>query len=204
MGVTVSVLLLSGGVDSLVILAQECREGRPVRCLTFDYGQQHRDAEIIAAERIAQWYAVPHHVVSLPRLGGSALTGDGALPAGLHYADPAQAATVVPNRNLVLLSVAASWAVRLGRSAVLFGAHAGDAAIYPDCRPAFVEAADIILQLACGVRVRAPLLRKTKRDIVLLGRELGVPFALAWSCYAGGAVPCGTCGACVERREAMA
>jgi 7-cyano-7-deazaguanine synthase len=113
-------------------------------------------------------------------------------------------ATVVPNRNLLFLSLAGAVAVGSGLKTVLFSAHAGDAAVYPDCRPEFVAAADRALGLACGVGVEAPFLAMTKGEIVALGRELGVPLERTWSCYLGGEEPCGRCGACVERGEAGA
>lgn len=200
-----SVLLLSGGVDSLTLLAKECNERRPPRlCVTFDYGQKHA-REIEAAQNIAVEYRVLFHsVVKVPLvcMYGSALTSDAPVPHA-HYADPAQQATVVNNRNLVFLSLAAALGKRIhGDEEVLFAAHAGDAAVYPDCRPEFVEAADRAIQLGCGLRVRAPFLSMTKRDIVTLARTLKAPLHLAWFCYEGGREPCGKCGACVERAEA--
>lgn len=199
-------VLLSGGIDSAVVLANEIAHGRtPRACVAFDYGQRHH-RELGAAVEVARYYAVPLTVLRLPArlLAGSALTGAGEVPVGLHYADPGQSATVVPNRNLVFLALAAAEAVRAGASEVLFGAHAGDAAVYPDCRPEFVAAADKVFRLACGVAVRAPLLAMDKRGVVALGRRLGVPFPLTWSCYLGADEPCSKCGACVERYEAGA
>jgi 7-cyano-7-deazaguanine synthase len=201
-------LLLSGGYDSAVLLARECREGRKPGCLTFDYGQRHAARELFAADCLAHEYRLwPHYaVVRLPKglLSGSSLTGDGDVPKGLHFADPGQASTVVPNRNLMLLSIAASYAARYGYGRVLIAAHQGDAGIYPDCRPEFIEAADRAMTLACGVGVAAPFLGMTKRDIADLGRSLGVRAELTWTCYEGGERPCGECGACIERAEAFA
>jgi 7-cyano-7-deazaguanine synthase len=137
---------------------------------------------------------------------GSALTDGGAVPKGLDYRDPGQAATVVPGRNLVFLSIAVAEAKRIGTDRVLFAAHAGDEAVYPDCRQGFVTALSCAASRGYGVRVEAPFLHMTKRQIVALGRSLnapyGLPFELAWSCYEGGRQPCGRCGACVERAEA--
>lgn len=199
-----SVLLLSGGLDSLVLLAQECHEGRKPWCLAFDYGQRHV-RELESAARIAEWYGAPFKLVSLPEsiFAGSALTGEQDVPRA-HYADAAQVATVVPARNLVFLSMAAGWALQVGAAKVLIAAHAGDAAIYPDCRPEFLEATHLAMQFGYRVGVSAPFLRMTKRDIVQLGRSLSTPLEMAWSCYEGGERPCGKCGACVERAEAMA
>lgn len=198
-----SILLLSGGLDSLVLLAREVEADRVPLCLSIDYGQRHR-RELVAAREIVAAYGVRRVEIALPPavLAGSALTGQAPIPRGLHHADPRQSATVVPGRNLVFLAVAASQAVSRGLGRVLFAAHAGDAPIYPDCRPEFVAAADATFSLGCGVAVEAPFLSMDKRAIVRLGRSLGAPLHLAWSCYVGGETPCGTCGACVERAEA--
>jgi 7-cyano-7-deazaguanine synthase len=200
-----SVLLLSGGVDSLVLLARECHAGRPPRCLIINYGQRHR-REVEQANSIAEVYRVACATIRLPSaiFLGSALTGGDPVPLDRHYADPGQASTVVPNRNMVFLAIAAAYAVQLGEDLVLFAAHAGDYPVYPDCRPEFVDAADAALRLACGVRVSAPFVGMTKAEVVRLGRSLDVPFSLSWSCYQGGDEPCGRCGACVERAEALA
>jgi 7-cyano-7-deazaguanine synthase len=199
----VSVLLLSGGLDSLVLLARECAAGRPPLCVSFDYGQRHR-RELDAAARIAERYEVGHVVLTLPPLAGSALTGGGTVPKGLHFADAGQGVTVVPNRNAVMIAHAASLAVQHGRRRVLFAAHAGDRDVYPDCREGFVRAMSEAMILACGVSVEAPFVTRDKRGIVALGKELRVPFDWAWSCYEGGETPCGECGACRERRESGA
>lgn len=210
MGGSVSVLLLSGGLDSFVLLARECERGRrPALCLTFDYGQRHR-REIDAAQAIMDWCRCPGRVHRLPPdiFTGSALTGGPDVPKGLDYRDPSQAATVVPGRNLVFLSIAVAEAARIGAGRVLFAAHAGDEAVYPDCRTAFVAAFGRAAKAGYGVLVEAPFQHIDKRGVVALGRSLnkpyGLPFELAWSCYEGGREPCGRCGACVERAEAMA
>jgi 7-cyano-7-deazaguanine synthase len=214
-----TVLLLSGGLDSLVLLARECAAGRRPLCVSFNYGQRHSHPESNAACEIARHYGTELVTFVLPRLSGSALTGDGGIPKGLHFEDPGQAATVVPNRNMVMLSVAASLGARARWPVVLFAAHKGDAAVYPDCRAGFVRAMNDALALSCGVRVEAPFLDMSKREVVRLGRSLGAPLELSWSCYDpqsrpwDGApterpmvrhVPCDRCGACVERLEAMA
>lgn len=113
--------------------------------------------------------------------------------------------TVVPNRNMILLALAGAWAVSTKSEAIAYAAHAGDHAIYPDCRPEFAEAMQGAL-LLCDwhpVRIARPFLAMSKADLVKLGAELGVPFALTWSCYKGGDKHCGKCGTCVERREAF-
>ncbi len=196
-----AVLLLSGGLDSATLLATEATH--PPLCVSFDYGQRHQK-ELWSAYQIAHYYGAQYMRLKIDPLAfqGSALTGGSDVPHG-HFEDPIQKATVVPNRNMVFLSVAASVAVRLGHKAVLFAAHAGDAAIYPDCRPEFVQAIDKAMNLACGVSVYAPFIAKTKRSIAKIAREYMVPIDMTWSCYEGCSAECGKCGACVERREAL-
>ena len=199
-----SLILLSGGLDSAVLLASIFNsEHRPLYCVGFDYGQRH-EKELWSGFQLAHFYGSIWERVNLPRslFAGSALTGHGDVPHA-HYRDPAQSATVVPNRNIIFLSMAGTIAVRHGLKRILFAAHAGDAAIYPDCRHQFVGAIDRAMRESCGVAVEAPFLAKNKRDIVAMGRELGVPFDMTWSCYEGRDRPCGKCGACVEREEAI-
>jgi 7-cyano-7-deazaguanine synthase len=200
-----SVVLLSGGLDSAVLLAQRCPYDDPVTCVSFDYGQRHA-RELDAAYRLARCYGCRHVVLYIPRgiLAGGCLVDPAVAVPHAHHEDPAHVATVVPNRNATMLLMAAALAARLGESEVLFAAHAGDAAIYEDCRPDFVDAIDRATRMACGVAVKAPFLRLTKRQVVILGRRLDVPFELCWSCYEGGEEPCGLCGACCERSEALA
>lgn len=202
-----SIVLLSGGLDSTVLLARAVRQGGVAGTLAVDYGQRHI-RELDAAAGIAAHYGIPHRVLDLSAWGallGSALTDSSiGVPDG-HYADPAMAATVVPNRNAVLLMAAAGVAESLGASRVLIGVHAGDHAVYPDCRPEFIHAAAQAALLGTGgkVRIVAPFMSHTKADIAAFGAHLGAPMELSWSCYRGGARHCGTCGTCVERIEAF-
>lgn len=194
--------LLSGGLDSQVLLAEYRTQYAYAHCVGFNYGQRHV-RELQHAYQISRYYGATWQVVELPRLTGSVLTGDGDVPKGFHYADPKQAATVVPGRNAVMLAHAVSIAAARGDADVLFAAHAGDAAVYADCRHGFVDSFSKAMRDAYGVTVRAPFLAKTKRDIVALGRSIRCPLEDSWSCYEGGAKPCGECGSCCERREAM-
>jgi 7-cyano-7-deazaguanine synthase len=199
-------------MDSTVLAYLLHHNGAALTLLSFDYGQRHR-TELGYARRTAQKLAAEHHVVDLtgilPLLSGSALT-DAAVdvPDG-HYTDTSMRATVVPNRNAIMLDVAVARAISAGADAVAFGAHAGDHPIYPDCRPAFLQAFEHMALVAheafatSGFRVLAPFIALSKADIAALGAQLGVPYVDTWSCYKGGAAHCGMCGTCVERREAF-
>ena len=206
------VAVVSGGLDSAV-LAHLLRDGGwDLRLLSFDYGQRHVK-ELDCARVLAAGLGARHDVVDLRSVGrllsGSALTDSTVdVPDG-HYTDESMRSTVVANRNAVFAQVAVGVAVAEGASAVALGIHAGDHAVYPDCRPEFVDAAEHLARVANegfavdGFAVLAPFLHWTKTDIVRHGAELGVPFADTWSCYRGGDVHCGTCGTCTERREAF-
>lgn len=207
-----AVVIVSGGMDSTVLAYLLSRSSATVNLLSFNYGQRHR-TELDYARRTAQALGAPHHVVDLTSLtgllSGSALTDESmAVPDG-HYTDASMRATVVPNRNAIMLDIAVAQAVSLGADAVVFGAHAGDHPIYPDCRPAFLRAFQTTALLANegfahpGLQVTAPFIALSKAEIAGIGAQLGVPFADTWSCYKGGVVHCGTCGTCVERREAF-
>ena len=203
-----TVLIYSGGLDSTCLLYQLRAEGHTIAALGVDYGQRHR-RELDSARDICKAVGVPIRIADAsslrPLLAGSALTDDIAVPRG-HYAAESMKQTIVPNRNMILLALAIGWAVSLKYDAVAYAAHAGDHTIYPDCRPAFVDAMRKAAALCDWHRVEimTPFLGKTKADIVRLGAALGVPFAKTWSCYNGEAVHCGSCGTCTERREAFA
>ncbi|HEY0275973.1 MAG TPA: 7-cyano-7-deazaguanine synthase, partial [Paenirhodobacter sp.] len=154
---------------------------------------------------------VPFHLIDLRGIGaaltGSALTDDIDVPDG-HYAEDTMRITVVPNRNAIMLTVAFGVAAAHGDTAVAAAMHGGDHFIYPDCRPAFTEAFARMQRAALDgyaeVALHVPFVERTKADIVIAGARAGTPFAETWSCYKGGAVHCGRCGTCVERREAFA
>ena len=204
-----SVVVWSGGMDSTVLLWQELASREGVSAVSVDYGQRHR-RELDCARAMAKRYGIEHVVVDLAGLRdvlpGSALTDDSvAVPEG-HYADPSMRATVVPNRNAILLSVAMGRAIAVKASSVAYAAHAGDHAVYPDCRPEFADAIDAVARV-CDydpLTVRRPFIDKSKADIVGIGADLGVPFDMTWSCYNGRELHCGLCGTCVERKEAFA
>lgn len=192
-----SIVLLSGGIDSAVALAHTKAE----LAISVNYGQTHR-RELLAAEAVAKYYNVEHHEVNVSAALDipCALTGHGQIPEQ-HATEPD--ATVVPGRNLMLISIAVAWAQAWGYGAVVVGANADDHAGYKDCRPAFLDRLSDATQDGYGVQVWAPLRKMTKRQVVEFGRQLGVPLGLTWSCYRGGADPCNRCGACESRNEAM-
>ncbi len=206
------VATVSGGLDSVTLAHTLAAEGHALVCLSFDYGQRHAK-EVDFARACAARLGADHHLVDLRSVGsvlsGSALTDPAVdVPQG-HYTDASMAVTVVPNRNAIMLAVAVGVAVARGASAVATAVHAGDHAIYPDCRPAFIAAAEREARIANegfiadDFRLLAPFLDVTKAEIVRRGAAVGVPFAETWSCYVGGERHCGACGTCVERREAF-
>lgn len=202
------VVIYSGGMDSYTLLNRALAEGREVRALSFDYGQRH-SRELDCAREVCHSLGIAQRVVDITSaqslLGGSALTGDVSVPEG-HYEEAGMRATVVPNRNMILLSLAIGHAVSEGAEAVWYGAHGGDHAIYPDCRPAFVERMDQVAQLANyqPVRVRAPFMAMRKDEILAQGLAMGLDYRNTWTCYNGRDRACGRCGACRERLEAFA
>jgi 7-cyano-7-deazaguanine synthase len=205
------VALFSGGLDSTALVCHLVKQGHEVKCLGVDYGQLHW-RELGSARKIATKLGLEQRTINLRSaklLLSSALTNpEIKMPEG-HYADESMKATIVPNRNMIMLSIAAGWAASLKFDAVAFAAHSGDFAIYPDCRPDFVAAMDNALAYATagdvpsGIGLYAPFSVFNKADIVRIGHEAGAPFEDTWSCYKGGEVHCGKCGACVERREAF-
>lgn len=203
-----AVVLLSGGMDSTAALAYAYDLGTPVLAvISVNYGQRHVK-EIDSAKAVAEHYGVPHHTLDLTSWGASvrsALTSaDIEVPDG-HYTAPVMAITVVPNRNATMLMSVVGVALSLGAKQVITAVHSGDHAVYPDCRPEFIEAADQTAQLGTDgeVSIRAPFVHISKTDIARIGDEHGAPFELTWSCYKGGDLHCGTCGTCYERREAF-
>jgi 7-cyano-7-deazaguanine synthase len=201
-------ILISGGMDSTVALHHAAREHQIVSALSFDYGSKHNTREILCAERQCGLLGVPHRTISLPFINetfkSDLLQSGGEIPEG-HYAEQNMKRTVVPFRNGIMLSIAAGYAESTGAQALVIAAHAGDHAIYPDCRTAFMHAMAEAIRLGTyeEIRLLAPFLSMDKAGIAQRGAELGVDFAETYSCYNGGALHCGRCGTCVERREAF-
>lgn len=202
-------VICSGGLDSVSLAHKVAAEDRLTRLIAFDYGQRHRK-ELRYAVACADRLDVPFQLIDLRSLGaalsGSALTDHVDVPDG-HYAEETMRVTVVPNRNAIMLAVAFGVAASRGDEAVAAAVHGGDHFIYPDCRPGFTTAFEAMQRAAldgiADVRLYTPFVHRSKADIVVEGARHGTPFAETWSCYKGGAVHCGRCGTCVERREAF-
>ena len=202
-----TVLLLSGGMDSTTLLYYLLNKGHEVYCLSFDYNQKHKK-ELLAAQEITRLTNTPHKVVDITGIheliNESSLTSNKPVPKG-HYEDKSMQSTVVPNRNMILLSLAIAYAVNIGADKVAYAAHSGDHAIYPDCRPEFFFKMNEVSKISNynSVQVIAPFLKIDKIAIAEIGLRLQVPFNKTWTCYEGKDKPCGKCGACTERKEAL-
>jgi 7-cyano-7-deazaguanine synthase len=207
-----AVVIHSGGMDSTTLLYLLRSWGYDIVALSFDYGQRH-GTELSYAVRTCMKLGIQHQVVDLrsvgPLLSGSALTDDSVpVPHG-HYAAETMRATVVPNRNMIMLSIAIGVGVTEKARIVAIGVHAGDHAIYPDCRPVFMRQLNYAALIgnesfvANDFHLEAPFVNRSKADIAWIGDYLGVPWKDTWSCYEGGALHCGKCGTCVERIEAF-
>ena len=207
-----AVVLVSGGMDSAVVLAMAREQGFAVYALSVNYGQRHT-SELEAAARVAtQQGALAHKTVhvDLRSIGGSALTDDIDVPLDAASGTDAIPVTYVPARNTIMLSVALGWAEVLGAADLFCGVNAVDYSGYPDCRPEFIEAFESLANLAtkagvegAGIRVHAPLQHLSKADIARAGLRLGVDFAATVSCYRADEQgrACGHCDACRLRTE---
>ncbi len=201
-----SVIVVSGGMDSVTLLydfKDEIALG-----ISFDYGSNHNHNELPLAALHCKRLGIPHIVVPLgfmhQHFKSSLLESGASIPDG-SYDEENMRSTVVPFRNGVMLAVAAGIAESNGLDRVLIANHGGDHTIYPDCRPEFIAAMDAAVAAGtfANVRVVAPYTNISKADIARRGAALGIDYAETWSCYKGGDVHCGTCGTCVERKEAL-
>ncbi len=201
-----AVLVLSGGMDSTTLLHE--RKDEIALAVTFDYGSRHNAREIECARKNCEMLGVEHLVIPLEFMGkyfkSSLLIGGEEIPEG-HYADEQMKSTVVRFRNGIMLAVAPGLAESRGLSKVMLANHGGDHAIYPDCRPGFIEAMSEAIRQGTydGVVIDAPYTAITKSDIARIGKHIGVDYSLTYSCYKGGEKHCGKCGTCVERMEAL-
>lgn len=201
------VVIYSGGMDSFTVLHNAIRAGHEVYALSFNYGQRHVK-ELVCAQNVCQELGIHHKIVDISAInqliGGSSLTDDIEVPEG-HYAADNMKSTVVPNRNMILLSLAVGYAVSLEAQAVYYGAHSGDHFIYPDCRPEFVQKMNDVCQIANyePVDIISPYLQQTKIEILKDGLAMGLDYGKTWTCYNGREKACGKCGSCQERLEAF-
>ena len=203
-------LLLSGGLDSTTTLCYVKKKGYKAHCLIFDYSQRHRK-EVRSAVNIAKKARVDYKVIKikLPWKGSSLLDKNRSLPK--HRLDKISEkipSTYVPARNTIFLSFALSCAETIGANAIFIGANAVDFSGYPDCRPRYYREFNSLIKLATKagiegkqIKIFTPLIKKTKAEIIKLGKRLGVPYELTWSCYKGGRSPCGECDSCLLREK---
>jgi 7-cyano-7-deazaguanine synthase len=202
------VVIYSGGMDSFTVLHKAVRAGHDVYALSFNYGQRHVK-ELQCAATVCQQLGIKHKIVDISAinqlLAGSSLTDNIDIPEG-HYAADNMKSTIVPNRNMILLSLAVGYAVSIGANQVYYGAHSGDHFIYPDCRPEFVQKMHDVCQIANyePVDIVSPYLQQTKIEILADGLAMGLDYSQTWTCYNGREKACGKCGSCQERLEAFA
>ena len=201
-------VLLSGGMDSVAALYEVLGQHEVVACLSFDYGSKHNSREIPFAKLHADRNGVVHHTIPLDFMNtlfkSDLLKSGGEIPDG-HYAEQTMKQTVVPFRNGIMLAIAAGYAECVEAQGLVIAAHSGDHAIYPDCREPFMQAMGTAMEQGTYAKIQLlrPFIGTDKTGIAKRGVELGIDFSETWSCYKGGEVHCGTCGTCVERREAF-
>ncbi len=204
-----AIILLSGGLDSITVLAKAKKQGFECYALSFDYGQRH-NAELYAAREIAEDYQVVEHKIinlGLGSIGGSALTDDHiAVPNTPQQGIPV---TYVPARNTIFLSFALGWAEVLKANDIFIGVNAIDYSGYPDCRPEFIKAFQTLANLATKagvegeeIKVHSPLIEMSKAEIIKQGIALGVDYKKTVSCYSADKAgrACGVCEACRLRK----
>jgi 7-cyano-7-deazaguanine synthase len=203
-----TVVLLSGGMDSVTALYWARHENEVVGAVSFDYGAKHNHREIpLAAWHCAQM-GVKHDIIDLgfmnQHFASDLLKSGGTIPEG-HYADENMKKTVVPFRNGIMLSIACGLAESCGAEALVIAAHAGDHMIYPDCREDFMQGMAMAMREGtyAHIELLRPFIHRDKAGIAKLGETLGVDYGKTWSCYKGGDLHCGKCGTCVERIEAF-
>ena len=201
-----SIIVVSGGMDSVTLLYD--KKDEIAFGLSFDYGSNHNHNELPLAAMHCERLGIPHVVIPLGFMHqyfkSSLLESGESIPDG-SYDEENMKSTVVPFRNGVMLAVAAGIAESNGLTKILIANHGGDHTIYPDCRPEFIAAMDAAVNVGtfANVHVVAPYTNWSKADIAKRGEVLGLDYTETWSCYKGGDVHCGTCGTCVERKEAL-
>ncbi len=203
-----AIISLSGGMDSATVLAEAISHGREPITVGFTYGSKHNVYENRKARQLANYYHIPFQIINLETtmesFKSNLFIGQGNIPEG-HYEDESMKQTIVPGRNLIFISILAGLAESIEAEEVWLGIHAGDHAIYPDCRPDFFQAANLAVTRSTENKVvlRAPFLHKSKAEILKRGICLGVPYELTRTCYKNQKLACGKCGSCIERLEAF-
>lgn len=201
------VIILSGGVDSTTLTYDLLNQGYEIHPITYNYGQKQQP-EISAAKATCKALNLDHMIFDLSSFSQTtpcALTSENIpIPQGYTY-EEVMKSTVVASRNLVMLSIALSYAQSHHISEVYYGAQGGDYTIYPDCRPEFVSALNEVAKLSDHFRtsISAPYTKLTKTQVIEKGLSLDVDYSNTWSCYTKGPIPCGKCGACTERLQAF-
>lgn len=201
-----SVIVLSGGLDSTTMLYDYA--SRIALAITFDYGSNHNAREIECARKNCEYLGIEHIVIPLDFMGkyfqSSLLSGADAIPTG-NYSEDNMKSTVVPFRNGIMLSIACGMAESRGLKYVMIANHGGDHAIYPDCRPAFVQSMSEAMQAGtyAHIEISAPYTEISKTEIARIAAKKGVDLAMTYSCYKGGKRHCGKCATCIERRTAI-
>ena len=201
-----SIIILSGGMDSVTLLYDQ--KDYIALAVTFDYGSNHNKREAELAAYHCKQLGIEHLIIPLDFMGkyfkSSLLEGADAIPEG-HYEDENMKSTVVPFRNGIMLAIACGLAESRGLTKVLIANHAGDHAIYPDCRATFIDAMNQAMAYGTyeHINVFAPYTSYSKTDIAKIGKKIGIDYSKTYSCYKGGEKHCGKCGTCVERKEAL-
>lgn len=203
-------VLLSGGVDSSTALALAKATDTDILAITFTYNQQHEQMELLAAQKVSEYYQVNHKIMDLSSIfsdSQSALSLNNDIPiAEGAYGESNELNTEVEFRNGVFLAILASLAKQYRADEIYFGAHQDESGtVYPDCSPEFIQTMNQAIQLGTNnsVSIKAPFMTRLKKDIVATGIELEVPYELTYSCYKGTDPACGVCGTCIDRKKAF-
>lgn len=203
-----AIVLLSGGIDSSTTLYYALNKGLEPFCLIFDYNQRHRK-EVLSARKIAHYAGVGYKIIKIMLPQGKSVLLDKSkkIPQG-RLRRSSIPATYVPARNTIFLSYALCYAETISANYILIGANAVDFSGYPDCRPAFYKAFQLVAEKGTKagsqgkkIKILTPLINLRKKDIIKMGIKLGVPYELTWSCYRGGKYPCGQCDSCLLREK---
>ena len=203
-----ALVVFSGGLDSTTALYWAVNQYKETETLSFDYGSKHNQIEHSYARQTCKKLRVKNTIINLDFMNqyfkSDLLQSGGEIPEG-YYTAQNMKSTVVPFRNGIMLSIAAGFAESNECNVLILGNHSGDHAIYPDCRPEFIEGIKEAIYQGTEkhIEVVSPFCNSTKGEIVKIGRQLGVDFSLTYSCYKGGQKHCGVCGTCMERKEAF-